>query len=64
MVAATNGALLQITHDLRAASVLCQDALVIEAGRLVDRSPIAGLLEGSRAPATRTLAQAALALSR
>ena len=51
--------LLFITHDLAAARRLCQQALVLHRGRVVEQGPVAELLATPRKPYTQQLVAAA-----
>ncbi len=56
VTSAQNGpGLLLITHDLHAAAHLCDRALVIEAGRIVEDSPMRQLVTDPQHPHTRAL---------
>jgi oligopeptide/dipeptide ABC transporter ATP-binding protein len=50
--------LLFITHDLSVARVLCQQVVVLYAGRVVEHGPIARVMEHPRHPYTKALADA------
>ena len=47
-------AVLFITHDLRLASRICDDIIVLYAGRAVERGPAASLLADPAHPYTRS----------
>ena len=51
--------LLFITHDLHAAAHLCDRALVLDGGRIVEDGPMAQILNRPAEPYTRSLVQAA-----
>lgn len=55
-------ALLMITHDLGVARYLCDDAVVLRHGRLIEQAPVCDLLVGAREGYTRSLVDAALDL--
>lgn len=52
---ATGVALLLITHDLAVAEVMCESALVMQTGRIVESGPISQVLAAPRHPYTRAL---------
>lgn len=52
-------AMLFITHDLRAASQLCQRAVIIERGMMVESGELAALITAPQHPFTRELVAAA-----
>ncbi|MFD1911292.1 ABC transporter ATP-binding protein [Halodurantibacterium flavum] len=52
-------AILFITHDLRVAAQICDDILVMKAGRMVEYGPTAQVLGQPRADYTRSLMEAA-----
>src|SRR5262249_41359906 len=56
-------AVLFITHDLRLASRICDDIVVLYAGRAVEHGPAAPLLAAPAHPYTRSLKLAAPAMS-
>ena len=58
MQAARGTALLFITHDLRLAAHLCDEALVLYAGDVVERGPAAAVFASPRHPYTRALKRA------
>jgi len=62
LVAEERMALLFITHDLALAAGLAQRVAVLRAGRLVEIGPAAQVLGAPRAPYTRSLVAAQLAL--
>jgi peptide/nickel transport system ATP-binding protein len=62
LVAEERMALLFITHDLALAAGLAQRVAVLRAGRLVEIGPAAQVLSAPRAPYTRSLVAAQLAL--
>ncbi|MCS2608571.1 ABC transporter ATP-binding protein [Halomonas dongshanensis] len=52
-------ALLFITHDLHAATHLCQEALILDAGRVVERGPMQHLVTSPQHPHTQRLIESA-----
>lgn len=56
-------ALILASHDLAVIEALCDELLVLEAGQVVDRGPVAACLAASPVVATRRLAQARLPLT-
>jgi len=59
MLERTGASLLFITHDLRAANVLCRNAMVLDRGRLVAKGPLSDFLTGQHGPAAHALARSA-----
>lgn len=55
-------ALLMITHDLGVARYLCDDAVVLRHGQLVEEAPVEQLLTSARDPYSQSLVDAALDL--
>ncbi|WP_169579549.1 dipeptide ABC transporter ATP-binding protein [Ruania albidiflava] len=53
-------AMIMITHDLGVARHVCDEAVVLRHGTLIERSGIMDLLTGARDPYSRTLVDAAL----
>lgn len=51
--------LVLVTHDLAVAARVCRRAVVLEAGRVVEAGPIAGMIAAPRHPCTRQLVDAA-----
>lgn len=51
--------LVLVTHDLAVAARVCRKAVVLEAGRVVEAGPIAGMIAAPRHPCTRLLVDAA-----
>ncbi|MWV48085.1 ATP-binding cassette domain-containing protein [Rathayibacter sp. VKM Ac-2803] len=62
--AASDAALLFITHDLAVASILCTRAVVLERGAVVEAGPMADLVAAPAHPFTRSLVDAARSLVR
>jgi ABC-type glutathione transport system ATPase component len=59
MMTRTGASVLLVTHDLRAAGVLCRDAIVLHQGRVVAEGPLSSFGGDGWPPAARALAQAA-----
>ena len=55
-------ALLMITHDLGVARYVCDDAIVLRDGRLVEQAPVERLLTGARESYSQSLVDSALDL--
>jgi oligopeptide/dipeptide ABC transporter ATP-binding protein len=55
-------AVVLITHDLGVARALCEDLLVMYAGRVVERGPTAEVIGSPRHPYTRGLVESSLQL--
>ena len=55
-------ALLMITHDLGVARYVCDDAIVLRDGRLVEQAPVERLLTGAREKYSQSLVDSALDL--
>lgn len=59
----SQAAFLVLTSDFSVAEALCDEAMVFDQGRMVERGPIALLARAPREPATRELVEAVNALS-
>jgi len=55
--------LLHITHDIAQAATFAEELAVLHDGRIVERAPVASMLRSPEHEATRTLVEAATALS-
>ncbi len=47
-----------VTHDLAGAHLVCDEIAVLDAGRIVERGPLVGVLDHPAHPATRRLLDA------
>jgi ABC-type glutathione transport system ATPase component len=51
-------AILMVSHDLSAVAALCDETVVLSAGRIVEQGPTAAILTAPREPYTRRLVEA------
>jgi ABC-type glutathione transport system ATPase component len=51
-------AILMVSHDLSAVAALCDETVVLNAGRIVEQGPTAAILTAPREPYTRRLVEA------